>query len=325
MYITAASTISHQPTFRNKGFAARLAALERPSELLHPDYKSFIPAMNRRRMSDVLAMAMACSVDCLEQCGVAQPDAILVGTSMGSNFFTKTFLDKIANASGPMISPTAFILSTHNTIAGQISLFLGNSNYNMTHTQNSLSFEQALLDGMLCLQNGSRHVLVGAADESEDVLYNLNARLKTMDAHATCGASFFVLSAEKPDASPPVRLVDVGSFGLIGDDLSPYVREFLQANQLTPDQIDLVLYAGTNPATERALRRMFDGPVLLDYQVFSGVYYTNPAFALHYAVDLLTGERPPPVGNILICNNLIPENLGLLLIDTENARHGTLD
>ncbi len=325
MYITAASTISHQPTFRNKGFAAGLATLARPSALLHPDYKSFIPAMNRRRMSDVLAMAIACTVDCLEQSGVAQPDAILVGTSMGSNFFTKTFLDKIANAGGPMISPTSFILSTHNTIAGQISLFLENSNYNMTHTQNSLSFEQALLDGMLCIQNGNSHVLVGAADESEDVLYNLNARLKTIDAHASCGASFFVLSVEKPGTSPPVRLVDVGSFGLIGADLSPYVREFLQANQLAPDQIDLVLYAGTNPATEDALRRIFAEPVLLDYQAFSGVYYTNSAFALHYAVDLLTGDRHTPIGNVLICNNLIPENLGLLLIDTKNAGYGTLD
>src|SRR4030095_12709097 len=188
MYITASSTISHQPTFRNEGFSSALSELNKPSGILHPDYSTFIPVMTRRRMSDVLKMAITCTADCIEQTGLDQPDAIIVGTSMGCNTFTKNFLDKIITADGGHVSPTSFIVSTHNTIAGQISLFLGNQQYNMTHTQNNLSFEQALMDGMLCFKDGCSNVLVGAADEMENELYNVHARLKNPGLHAACGA-----------------------------------------------------------------------------------------------------------------------------------------
>ena len=161
MHITASSTISHQPTFRNKGFSLGLSELKPVSELITPDYSAFIPAMDRRRMSQVLKMAIACSIDCLEQAGLSQPDAIIVGTSMGCCVHTKNFLDKILSANEGLLSPTSFIVSTHNTIAGQISLLLKNHGYNMTHTQNSLSFEQGLIDGMLCIKNGCSNVLVG--------------------------------------------------------------------------------------------------------------------------------------------------------------------
>jgi len=207
MHITASSTISHQPTFRNKGFSLELSELKPVSELITPDYSLFIPAMDRRRMSQVLKMSIACSMDCLEQAALSQPDAIIVGTSMGCCVHTKNFLDKILSANGGPLSPTKFIVSTHNTIAGQVSLLLKNHGYNMTHTQNSLSFEQGLIDGMLCINNGSRNVLVGGADEEEHAIYNMKERLEDENIHSACGASFFVLSNEKaasasPEASP---------------------------------------------------------------------------------------------------------------------------
>src|ERR671912_478259 len=165
MFIRAASTISHQPTFRNNGFSSQLLELNSSSEIIHPDYNPIIPVMARRRMSDVLKMAIACTKDCLSQIGLEQPDAIIVGTSLGSNHFTKNFLDKIISANGSIPAPTSFIVSTHNTIAGQISLMLENFNYNITHSQNSLSFEQALIDGLLSVKEGCANVLVGGADE----------------------------------------------------------------------------------------------------------------------------------------------------------------
>ena len=64
------------------------------SEILHPDYTDFIPKMKRRRMTDVLKMGITCAMDCLKQIDLEQPDAIIVGTSMGCNTFTKRFIDK---------------------------------------------------------------------------------------------------------------------------------------------------------------------------------------------------------------------------------------
>lgn len=312
MYITAASTISHQPSFRNGGFSSSISPLCIDSAILHPDYGTFISAKDSRRLNDVLKMAIACSADCLTQAGLEQPEAVIVGTSMGCNHFTKTFLDKIIEADNGLISPTAFMLSTHNTIAGQISLFLGNRRHNMTHTQNSLSFEQALIDGMLCVREGCSHVLAGAADEMQNDLYDMHIRLNNRHLHVTCGASFFILAATNTGGSA-IKLVDVGSFGLV-DNMQETITNFLYTNDLPATGIDLVLYSSGNSETPNALRHIFDPPVLLDYQALSGAYYTNSAFALHYAVDMMRTSRVRNIRRALICNNLIPENLGLILI-----------
>ncbi len=320
MYIIASSTISHQPTFRNNGFSSKLSVLEQPSEILHPDYGTFIPKMYRRRMSDVLKMAVTCATDCIEKTSVKQPDAIIVGTSMGCNSFTKKFLDKIIASKGGLLSPTAFMLSTHNTIAGQISLLLGNHNYNMTHTQNSLSFEQALIDGMLCLKEGNNNVLVGAADEGEEELYNMNARLNTENIHSSCGASFFILSTEKKNGASP-KLIDVESFSLL-DAPAVIVNNFLNSNGFSTDDIDLIFYSNSNMGTLHQLHALFKKSRLFDYQKITGCYFTNAAFALNHGVDMLLYQETLPhdqkVKTILIYNNLIPENLGLVLLKMNN-------
>jgi hypothetical protein len=317
MHITAASTISHQPTFRNKGFSSSLSGLHEPSEILHPDYSPFIPVMARRRMSDVLKMAIVCAVDCLEQAALEQPDAIIVGTSMGCNTFTKNFLDKIIAAHDGLISPTSFIVSTHNTIAGQISLLLGNQQYNMTHTQNSLSFEQALIDGIMCLQEGSANILVGAADEMENALYNMHARLNNPTLHVACGASLFMLSSQKPNI-PSIHLVDVRSYGLV-DDLTQILSEFLHSNDLSADDVDVLLYACRHQKSVDEWGDMFKHSCLYDYEEVTGCYFTNAAFAMHFSIDMLLCGSHPSFGEnirrVLICNNSIPENLGLILLD----------
>lgn len=316
MYLTAASTISHQPTFQNSGFSSGLSALTEYSEVLHPDYNVFIPANYRRRMSEVIKMAVACTLDCLAQTKLEQPDAIIVGTSMGCNHFTKNFLDKILNAGSGLISPTSFMLSTHNTIAGQISLLLGNHRYNMTHTQNSLSFEQALLDALLAEGEGKKNILIGGADESENDLYDMRTKLGIPQARLTCGASFFILSGEKPK-SKTVQLMGVESIGLV-DDLSEPIAAFLANYNLKAADIDLLLVAG-----QRAMHfwtSLWPGTDLCDYTNLAGTYLTNSAFALHYGMDFLLHSRSTGERWVLIANNLIPENLGLTLLTLDQEK-----
>jgi len=320
MYITASSTISHQPTFRNKGFSLQLSELKPASELITPDYSAFIPAMDRRRMSQVLKMAIACSMDCLGQAGLTQPDAIIVGTSMGCAVHTKNFLDKIISANEGPLAPTSFIVSTHNTIAGQVSLLLKNHGYNMTHTQNSLSFEQGLIDAMLCIKSGSHYILVGGADEEEETIYNMKERLNDENIHLTSGASFFVLSNERGNPGP-VKLADVGSFGLI-DDSSLLIKGFMDSNNLSAEEIDLVLYCNSDQKKTEELEIIFGPGKIFDYQKITGTYFTNSAFAMNYGIDILSHKKHPVFGEeiskVLVCNNLIPENLGLILLDNKS-------
>jgi 3-oxoacyl-[acyl-carrier-protein] synthase II len=315
MYITASAAISHQPVFRSKGFSSEIKKLEQDSVLILPDYSEFIPAMDRRRMSEVIKMSIACSLDCLSQAGISQPDGIIVGTSMGCCSHTKNFLDKIIAAKEGPLSPTSFIVSTHNTIAGQISLLLKNHGYNMTHTQNTLSFEQALIDAMLCIENGAANMLVGGADEEENAIYNMKARLNNQSVHLTSGAAFFVLSRDKQIADA-IRLKDVGSFGLINDPTF-IIAEFLAANNIPLEEVDHVLYAENDESYKTQLIAQFGQEKLVDYQQLTGTYYTSPALALHYGIDILLSQpvKGKHLKRVLICNNLIKENLGLILID----------
>jgi hypothetical protein len=319
MFINAASTISYQPTFRNKRFSSALTGLHSSSQLISPDYSDFIPSMERRRMSQVQKMSIACAMDCLQQAGLEQPQAIIVGTSMGCSVNTKNFLDKILSAGQGPLSPTSFIVSTHNTVAGQIALLLKNHGYNMTYTQISLSFEQSLIDAMMLTNGGLANVLVGGADEEEDSIYNMRARLKNNDLLLTSGASFFIVSGEKKNESS-VQLADVESFGLI-EDASEITKSFLHANHILPDEIDLILFAYSEENSLTELKAVFGSENLFDYQKITGTYYTSSAFAMHYAIDILSVKEHTVFGNkvrnILVYNNLIPENLGLILLKSE--------
>ena len=289
LYITGASTISHQPTFGSPGFSASLEPLGESSELISPDYKAYIDAGLLRRMSKILRMSVACAKDCIGQAAVGQPDAIVVGTGLGCLQDTEKFLNTSLTVEG-LLPPTSFIQSTHNTMAGQISLSLGNHGYNMTHTQNTLSFEHALLDASMLLHEGDRSVLVGAADEHIDILDDIAVRLSfEATAPLTSAASFFIVSLENQGNASAV-LADVYTSGGI-ENVPEEIDAFLERNGLQIADIDLVFYAGAPvPGAGRNV----------DYLPLTGVYPTASAFALQYAADMLnvsSGYR-----NVLICN-----------------------
>jgi 3-oxoacyl-[acyl-carrier-protein] synthase II len=317
-YISAASSISHQPTFKNAGFSALIEPLNESSALISPDYKAFIEAGLLRRMSKILRMSVACSKDCIEQAGIEQPDAIVVGTGLGCLQDTEKFLNNSITIEG-LLPPTAFIQSTHNTMAGQISLSIGNHGYNMTHTQNTLSFENALQDAMLLLSEGEKHILVGAADEYIDILTEISEQLtiKT-ETLLTSGASFFVLSKDKT-GNALAAVKDCVTTGLVHD-TPEKIASFLTENGVQASDLDLILYSGASKGLNddlflKSLQVELGKGV--DYLQLSGIYPTASAFALHYAADLMNQNKS--FKNILICNSLIKRNLGLTLVQSIEA------
>ena len=310
MVIKAASTISHQHTFRNPGFSRTVKPIDAQTLLQSPEYSSMIPVMDRRRMSDVLKMGIACTTDCLEQSGIGQPDAIIVGTGMGCSIHTKSFLDKMNSGEGGLISPTSFILSLHNTIAGQISIHQKNHCYNMTHTQNSLSFEYALIDSLMCLGEGAKNVLVGGTDEQTDSIYNIRGRLEREEAITASGASFFIVSEDEEDML--ANVIDLKAICLMKKGVADEVLTMLTENHMKPEEIDLVLHV---TGDEDEMRSLFANSERVDYLEFSGTWMSSSAWAVAYAVDRLqTSGENKPLNNVLICNRLIKNNLGLILL-----------
>ncbi|MBK5285682.1 MAG: beta-ketoacyl synthase chain length factor, partial [Bacteroidia bacterium] len=229
-YITSSSSVSHQPTFRNKSFSKSISTLADGSSLIRPDYKESINSDMLRRMSEIIRMSISCALDCLMQSEIKQPEGIIVGSGLGCLYDTEKFLSNIINIKKGLIPPTSFIQSTHNAIAGQISLVLGNHNYNMTHTQNTISFEHALLDACLNLDEGKENILVGGADEYIKPLNAIANQLGYDNVLLTSGASFFVIAKKKKEKSR-ILIRSTKTFGLINS-LTDCVDEFLEENKL---------------------------------------------------------------------------------------------
>lgn len=319
-YISAASGITHQPTFQNVGFSNSIGTVSIGSELVSPNYKDYIDAGLLRRMSKILRMSVACAKDCVRQAAIHQPDSIVVGTGLGCLHDTEKFLNTFLTVEG-LLPPTSFIQSTHNTIAGQISLSIGNHGYNMTHTQNTLSFEQALTDTIMLLAEEDNHVLVGAADEYIPFLDVIKEELELMAPVAlTSGSSFFIASKEKSEQTLAI-LADVETVGLVVD-VSSAIDSFLSKNDMSPSSLDLVLFSGADMSVcGKVLHFLTAHGVnedkIVDYLPFSGIYPTASAFALHYAIDKLGQDKN--LTNVLICNCLNKRNLGLTLVQSCEA------
>lgn len=133
---------------------------------LEPDYTGMIPPMQLRRMSKSVRMGVAASRRALQKAQIEKPDAISVGTAYGCLQDTEVFLSKMTEQDEQMLTPTAFIQSTHNTVSGQIALLNKCNGHNLTFVQKGHSFEQAMLNAQLYLsEHPDENVLVGGIDE----------------------------------------------------------------------------------------------------------------------------------------------------------------
>lgn len=319
-YINACSTISHQGSFQNVDWINELKILTNNSELITPNYKDFIDAADLRRMSKIIRMGIACSKDCIQQAEIDNPDAIIVGTGLGCLTDTEKFLHNTLTIEG-LIPPTAFIQSTHNTIAGQISLALKNHQYNMTHTQNSLSFEHALMDGMLCLDEGINSVLVGSADENIPLMDELahSFNWSKIENKLTSGASFFIVSNAKNN-STKVQLIDCFTVGLNDTNPNALITSFLAKNNLSLNDIDLVLFNSNGTIHNDEILKDFNSVPVFSYEQYCGYYFTNVAFGMHLAIEILSKKKPFLIENkrhlrrILLYNNFNNKNIGLILL-----------
>lgn len=324
-FINACSTISHQHSFQNEEWIMHLKSLNNNSALVSPEYKNFIDGGSLRRMSEILRMGLACSKDCIAQSDINNPDAIIVGTGLGCLTDTEKFLKNAITIKG-LIPPTSFIQSTHNTIAGQISLTLKNYNYNMTHTQNSVSFEHALIDAMLSLNESKSNVLVGAADEKIDFMEVLAKELhfSEIENKLTSGASFFMLSNTKKNTTK-AELKDSCAIGLNAATNKEIVANFLKNNHLLLSDIDLVLFSTYGTHKTEEVNKLFHPIPTLSIEEYSGYHFTTAAFGMHLATEILNQKEnflipyTTPIKKVLVYNNLGNKNIGLTLLQSIEA------
>jgi 3-oxoacyl-[acyl-carrier-protein] synthase II len=294
-----------------------------------PDLSNIIDAKLTRRMSHVIKMGMGAAMQAIQGAGNVQPDAIITGTAYGCLDDTGVFLKKQVLQNESMLTPTAFIQSTHNTVGGQIGLMLQCHGYNNTFVHRGFSFEHALQDAVMLLEEkNANDVLVGAVDEITTVSHALLSRFglyKNMEAKATPlpskgtiageGAAFFILSNDHREADYGI-LKEVGTlYKPTIDEVRAYIASFLAGHSLSPADIDIIIAGKNGDETtdkiyDSVLTPVFPGTLIVNFKHQSGEYPTATGFALWKAAAILKQKAiseeaaiTHPVKNILIYNH----------------------
>lgn len=134
-----------------------------------PRIKEYLKPMEIRRMGPLMRSTLLSSLDALKQAGVACPDAIITGTTLGCIDNSEKLLREMVSSDESATSPTLFMHSTHNTIGSAIAIQLGCHGYNTTYTQAEASLDWCMRDAELLLRSGqAKTVLLGCHDENTE-------------------------------------------------------------------------------------------------------------------------------------------------------------
>ncbi|HKJ49248.1 MAG TPA: beta-ketoacyl synthase chain length factor, partial [Christiangramia sp.] len=247
------------------------------------------------------------------------------------------------------LSPTSFIQSTHNTVGGQIALDLKCKGHNMTFTQNSVSFESALLDALLQMQeDGVRNILVGGVDETSneftgfqkldgqiksEAVNNLELlESKTNGTIISESAAFFSLTSESSPGSY-AELKDVEIFNSIDPSkLESKIKDFLIKNNISVSEIDAVILGKNGDGRfdhyyEDLQDGIFSDECQVGFKHLVGENNSVSSYAFWLASRILKEKRIPEIfklnalncekpKNILIYNQYLGKNHGLILLQS---------
>jgi 3-oxoacyl-[acyl-carrier-protein] synthase II len=344
IYIRSSSCISPQNTFGNEGFltdvveyiGTRLGAIE-------PDYKEFIDPKQIRRMGHVIKMGVAAAKDCLNKGNIELPDAIITGTALGCLEDTVTFLTRIVEQDEELLPPTAFIQSTHNTVAAQIALMLKCHGYNNTFVHKGISFESALFDAVMLLnEQEADTILVGGTEEMVDASFKVltrlglykrwpvsNLQLYATESNGTIGgegAVFFLLTGKTSDDN----LAELTAIKTLykPKNIQESIIAFLSENSLKIDDIDLVI-TGRNGDTrndevyKNLGNTLFRSSSLANYKHLCGEYSTSSSFALWLAANIVKNAIVPKVVVEKNINSTTPKRI-LIYNHYQNKYHSLM-
>jgi 3-oxoacyl-[acyl-carrier-protein] synthase II len=308
LYINGIGAVSPQ-----KSFTAALSAeaLVHQGNQLHcqePDYAAFIDARHLRRLSRIVKLSVAAASRAVQNATPVAIDGVIVGTGWGCIEDTVAFLQKMVENQEQALSPTAFIHSTHNTIAAQVAYQLKCKGYNNTYSHRNISFESALLDASLLLTElPEQTLLVGGVDELTTTSFSILSRFNlfkhsqglnsdmlflpgTAGTVAGEGSVFFTVSGTRSEHSycqaTEIQTISLGSV----DDAVVAARRMLQRQGLT--SADVLLLGNSGDAESDQQYDIFAGSLshqgqILNFKHLCGEYPTASAFALGLGATLL--------------------------------------
>ncbi len=342
MFIRSTGNISPQPAF-SELLEAPVAYSSNRLQCIEPDYGTLVDPKLIRRMSRIIKMGVAAAMECLKAAGENNPGAIITGTAYGCLADTEVFLNKLVENKEELLTPTAFIQSTHNTVGAQIALMLKCRNYNNTFVHRGFSFESALLDAItLMREEGNSSVLVGAVDEITNTSHAILSRFGLFRQAAVSnlgmldnpgkgtingeGAAFFLLR-NRPSGLDYAQLKGLYTFYKPANQeaVERNINEFLESQSVGIRDVDLIVTgrngdAGNDSAYDALSQSLFKGKPEVNYKHLCGEYPTSAAFALWLATNVIkTGNVPDTRTSqkpalVLIYNNYMGIHHSLYLL-----------
>lgn len=348
MYITQSACISPQRTFDNAFLegdvkmyrGVRYAAIE-------PEYGQLIPAGLLRRMGKAIRMGVGAGLPLVRDNDI---DGIILGTANGGLEDCLKFLNQIVDFNEGTLTPTNFVQSTPNAVAGSLALMSKTTGYNITHVHKGLAFEAALIDGLMLMEEKrASKLVIGSVEEISDYNHNIDSLggafkseergAETLFSSGTPGsvngegAAMFVMEAERTGTNAP-RIVDVDQTSYLPESgVGEKVKSFLAKNNLKPQSID-TLFTGmsgdsrTDHIYTDLHKKLFPATNCYSYKNLVGDYPTASAFALWLAVQLFEGKSLPDeckynfsekreTRNVLIYNHFKGLQHGLILLSSD--------
>jgi 3-oxoacyl-[acyl-carrier-protein] synthase II len=336
IYIRSTGNISPQHSLDTDAFfLSREITNNNYFKSIEPDYDEFVDSKTIRRMSRIVKMGVAASMTCLRNAKIENPAAILTATAYGCLEDSSSFLRRMIEFEEKLLSPTAFIQSTHNTVGAQIALVLKCHNYNNTIVHRAFSFENALTESRLLLEEGIGPVLVGAIDEITDDSHAILSRFGLYRNSSVSaanidgeGAAFFLLDKE-PGKTALAVLKGLHTFYMPESDdvIQIPILEFLKENNTTMEQVDLILSSHkegfkNGELNVQSLDSLYQGKPFFPFKSLCGAYPTASGFAMWMAAVIIKEqmtpfwmeESKPPYRNILIHNCSDEAHHSLILI-----------
>jgi hypothetical protein len=274
LYITGLGMISAQESLGVKNTKAFTA--KEDFHCIEPDYKAYIPPAKARRMSRILKYSYVAAKQALTEAALEQPQTINVATALGCLKDTTLFVQDMIESKEQVLKPTPFINSTHNTVAGLLALTYGAKGQNFTFSHTDFSFEHALLDVMMRMEEGEiENALLGAVEELTEETELIKRHLHMENQGE--GASFFAVSGTGgSDYYARVKAVAF-AYELEGeDDLYYAVMDFLKSAGADAAQVNTVV-------SDHDLTHVFDIEKQILYKEYCGDYMTASGFGFGMA------------------------------------------
>ncbi len=302
-------------------------------EIQMPVYKDYISPVALRRMAKGVRNGIVASSIALKEADVSSVDAIITGTGVGCIEDSEKFLNLVIDNNEEYLTPISFIQSTHNAVGTQIALGLKCKSYNLTYANSAVSFETALLDAkMLIEEDEASAVLVGGIDEMtqrtreffelagiiKDPVH-LNTPLLQSTTKGVVygeGATFFVLEDEV-NSSTYAELVDLTIVNRLSiEEVDSKIAEFMAINSIDVDQIDAVIFgyngdAETDLYYSHVAKGQFVNVPQLYYKHLCGEFNTSSAFGIGVGANVLKRQQIP---NVLSVNGLLNSSYKHILL-----------